>query len=321
MGLLTIKPEINIAKLLIKRHNIEPGFSIEDILNLYADVSFESIPNAIDGISLYLKSSTRRPFVIISDQFPKVRQRFTMAHELGHILIPWHLGVIISHTEGSKPDYDNFYDECEAEANRFAAELLMPSDWIRELIRLESPVEAFKTVVETAKVSGLAAFYALCKHLPDDYIAVIADAKGNVVKSASSESRVQLPLEGEKLKSHLSFTTADSTEEYAIKGGHIVYFIRHIFRCAPTISSGGTWRDILYRILEDIGEDRSVVTKICGCLAYINNQAKNRDEFFKKGKQRISSDSRFSEIYNHKDFDQFLAMRIDEFISNRKSKI
>lgn len=312
-----IRPEIKLARLIAKRHKLKPGFAIQELLEKYADVVLDSIPNGIDGISLNLKDSTKRPTVIVSTQYPLVRRRFTMAHELGHIIIPWHVGVIISHTDEDHAGADLFYEECEAEANRFAAELLMPAAWLEKLVSENSLLKAFQEAVSTARVSAIAAFIALSKHVPADCIGVITDSAGTVKYTASNGSRVQLPQIGTLLKSHLSLKTADEVEQGELQNGQIVYFIRHKFKEAPQFNSSETWRDVLYKILDDEGMDRKVVGQICGCLSFINNKAKTRDEFYSQGKQRILTDSRFKLIFEHSRFEEFLVKRIDEFIGNR----
>lgn len=61
------------------------------------------------------------------------RQRFTQAHELGH--------VILGHVnDGREPKRDTTYpvkthDPDEIAANRFAAELLMPADYVRNAVK------------------------------------------------------------------------------------------------------------------------------------------------------------------------------------------
>ena len=66
------------------------------------------------------------------------RRRFTIGHELGHFLIPSHQGnkqcTVADLREHRR---DNLHRRQEAEANRFAAGLLMPRDWFsRDLDRL-----------------------------------------------------------------------------------------------------------------------------------------------------------------------------------------
>jgi Zn-dependent peptidase ImmA (M78 family) len=71
-----------------------------------------------------LQFSNGRPVILFRDGASEVRQRFTIAHELGHLLL---------HSNGAKEDAVYFRDKSyargeplEVAANRFAANLLMP---------------------------------------------------------------------------------------------------------------------------------------------------------------------------------------------------
>lgn len=73
------------------------------------------------------------------------RQRFTVAHELAHFLL--HRDVIGNGVTDDVLYRSTLSDAREAQANRLAADLLMPrtliDDWIRraETLRVEDPVE------------------------------------------------------------------------------------------------------------------------------------------------------------------------------------
>lgn len=66
------------------------------------------------------------------------RRRFTISHELGHFLIPSHQGNRqCTATDLRESRRDSDHHRQEAEANRFAAGLLMPRDWFsRDLDKL-----------------------------------------------------------------------------------------------------------------------------------------------------------------------------------------
>lgn len=135
-----MRPEEKFACRLLERHNLIPPYNLEELVSLYAKVNFLDFPinTDADGVSLGLKQSDKPKIYINSSRY-KVRQRFTLAHELGHVIIPWHIGNIVSHTDikisedrtnissqiKGREDYD--YMEIESEANRFAAELLIPT--------------------------------------------------------------------------------------------------------------------------------------------------------------------------------------------------
>lgn len=72
------------------------------------------------------------PFVFINEKQSETRQRFTIAHELGHFVVhhsDWHVDTgksIKIYNRDSKSSSGEHLEEIEA--NQFAAELLMPKE-------------------------------------------------------------------------------------------------------------------------------------------------------------------------------------------------
>lgn len=75
-----------------------------------------------DGLSFITKNGF--PVIIINKKFSNDRKRFTLAHELGHILM---------HNEQNYPVSE--FREREKEANEFASEFLMPASSIKNSLR------------------------------------------------------------------------------------------------------------------------------------------------------------------------------------------
>lgn len=104
-----------LAKSLYQRWKLPKG-PIQNLTNVIENeggiiIDFDFGTKLIDGLSLVVKNFP--PLIFINKDFPGDRLRFTLAHELGHIVM------------------HSFYSETmEAEANLFAAELLMPEDEI-----------------------------------------------------------------------------------------------------------------------------------------------------------------------------------------------
>jgi Zn-dependent peptidase ImmA (M78 family)/DNA-binding XRE family transcriptional regulator len=96
----------------------------------------------IDAFSAALHG---RPMIVLSHKGNPMRQRFSVAHELGHLLL---------HPEPAPGSRVH-----EREANTFAAELLMPADEIRD--RLPTPVDitALKEIADGYGVSVAALAY------------------------------------------------------------------------------------------------------------------------------------------------------------------
>ena len=85
----------------------------------------------IDSISGVLKKD--RNVIGVNKKHSKVRQRFTIAHELGHFL----LGHDIGKNEDILDDNSEKPIHTEREANIFASELLMPHDLLVNEVKKE----------------------------------------------------------------------------------------------------------------------------------------------------------------------------------------
>lgn len=124
MGLIN-HPEIKIARKILALHKLTVPFDLDELVSKYSEVIYKTIPiSGVDGICMNLKCPGKKTKVIVNTSTSVNRQRFTLAHELGHIIIPWHLGTIIDDLNINKTN--SKYWNLETEANRFASELLMP---------------------------------------------------------------------------------------------------------------------------------------------------------------------------------------------------
>lgn len=190
-----MRPEEKFAQRLLERHNIVPPYNLESLVSIYAKVDFFDFPFEVDGISIGLKKSDK-PTIYINSSRPEVRQRFTMAHELGHVIIPWHIGNIVSHTDIIKDEQglnsnlqDNEYREIEYEANRFAAELLIPTLWTKRIFEKMDIFSFEETLLETIRQAGTSRDTTLIKvfnALPPGYTCAEVGRNTTVVNSFMS---------------------------------------------------------------------------------------------------------------------------------------
>jgi len=79
------------------------------------------------------------------------RKRFTIAHEIGHFIIPHHRNLENICEERKIESFDRNLNRPEMEANEFAAELLLPSGALRKLFNLAQ--------FSLAQISAVAAEY------------------------------------------------------------------------------------------------------------------------------------------------------------------
>lgn len=113
----------NYTRRLLRLGKDEPVRNIYSLLESSGIILYEiNADEKFDGVSFI----TDKGFavIIVNKNFSNDRKRFTIAHELGHILM---------HNENNFP-ISSFRDK-EKEANQFASEFLMPADSIRNTLR------------------------------------------------------------------------------------------------------------------------------------------------------------------------------------------
>lgn len=111
------------------------------IKKLGIDLVAESLGAGVSGLIVTSPAGVK---ICVNQDDPQVRQRFTLAHELGHHVLKHRFeagsrvhvdrGNVILHREKQAG-----FDAREREANQFAAELLMPFALLKEHARLLRP--------------------------------------------------------------------------------------------------------------------------------------------------------------------------------------
>jgi len=93
----------------------------------------ESLGNAADVLAGFVFAAGRVGWAFVSTADPVPRRRFTAAHELAHFLLHREaMGRFRADTDATLREADEeVADVMEREANRFAAELLMPAEVCR----------------------------------------------------------------------------------------------------------------------------------------------------------------------------------------------
>lgn len=261
-------PEVNMARRLLQKHCLTPPIDVLALIRQYADVVFRPIPiTKVDGVCLDLKVTGKQPRVIVNSSTPSRRQLFTLAHELGHITIPWHVGTI--------PDIINFspeelhelpaeymasaltdlgrYSQMEQEANRFASELLMPEQWVKAQIAQHSDLAQLHRIVsEVAGVSPLAASIRLQALLPPGIVYFCLESDINVSFAGRTEGTIQRQLSRGQLEIPDSYIQATATS-YSWEAGYSTYhWWRFPVEIALEASDPRPWKDILHTIITEV---------------------------------------------------------------------
>src|SRR5947207_958730 len=123
------KAELSAKKLLAEHRVSAPPVPVEEIAReLGVRVSFEHFDPEISGI-LYRDGSNA--VIAVQATHPKTRQRFTIAHEIGHLRLHKGRPMFVDRSVRVDRRDENAslgIDPDEIEANSFAAALLMPED-------------------------------------------------------------------------------------------------------------------------------------------------------------------------------------------------
>ncbi|WP_162293031.1 helix-turn-helix domain-containing protein [Actinophytocola xinjiangensis] len=135
------------ARLTRKAWNLPTGPIVHLVRNLEArGIVIARLP-AVDAetIDAFSAAPHTRPMIALSHKGNPMRRRFSVAHELGHLLL--------------HPDPAPGSGHHEREANAFAAELLMPAAEIADLLPRPADVATLKDVADGYGVSVTAMAY------------------------------------------------------------------------------------------------------------------------------------------------------------------
>lgn len=131
------------ARRLLAAENIkEPAVPVRQIAEKHAHVVEQSLPDDISGMLVPLTPPVKDKAwaIVVNRANATLRKRFTMAHELGHLLMH-HFKT--PHADADTAFKVRFRDSLssdgsvleEIEANQFAAELLMPEELLIPRLR------------------------------------------------------------------------------------------------------------------------------------------------------------------------------------------
>ena len=315
-------PEERLAARLVLKRKLVPPVPIRELLLQYAKIEYDRLPAECDAILLRRQTKNKRPLVIVDETKPETRVRFTLAHELGHIVIPWHIGQVGCHTSYSE-DGQSLYYVTEAEANRFAAELLLPTKWMKQVISACDSFDDILDTIQSANVSVVAAAISLCKALPSGYVFVAVDSKGKIVASGKSAKTVAPAMDHQRFDpSYYDGTGAKLTKLVASRT--TVHWWEFPRAEENDFSDDlRTSREILTTILEESlkpSDRQSVLHSINGIIGGANSSHKPSTaiQLIDLVRQRFGSrGSLVLACAKHPEFEVFIHKRAEEIMAKR----
>jgi len=309
---------VKIARRLVSKYELEPPIDVEKLVLERAKLVFAEIPvRGVGGVCLNLKALGKRQTVIVNVENPKSRQRFTLAHELGHILIPWHTGSVVDHLDPDDTGEVEGYWTMEQEANAFAAELLMPLSWVDDLVNGTADLATVhRKIARECDVSLHAAGIRLINILPKNIVYAVAY---NGVVEFAGRSRGTLA-------NAMAYDRPFDSDAYDYAASHykVTYAGRdvHWWRLPQHISirddDERDWRTVLDEIVEDLGiadEDKEQFKKsVNGVIAYANGATKKNEGYSVAAVmaaciQRFKDRKGFDAFVRHPAFEVFVAKK------------
>lgn len=130
---MTYKQALLSAKQLLTDQKItQPPVDVRKIIESL-NITVSEAPHQDDGMSGLILRGSGKTLIGLNSTHGENRKRFTLAHELGHYQLHSD-GVFVDEEKNFHVRYrtkNHGFDPKETEANAFAAELLMPEDWLK----------------------------------------------------------------------------------------------------------------------------------------------------------------------------------------------
>jgi Zn-dependent peptidase ImmA (M78 family) len=154
---------------------------------------------SFDGALLRIRDAQRGCIVINSGIREESRKRFTLAHEIGHLVLPGQQEVSAPCKQQRIENWDADLYRPELEANRFAAEILMPRGLIAEFVQSEPSLESIRSIAQLCGTSLTASAVRLITLTPHR-AAVVWSQNQKILWSKLSEGFVRWIRKGQVRK-------------------------------------------------------------------------------------------------------------------------
>jgi Zn-dependent peptidase ImmA (M78 family) len=327
-------PEVGYARRILEIHGLAPPIKIVDLCRRYSsyiELPFAPFPQ-VDGVVWGLKTAAQTIF--INSLKPVNRRRFTAAHELGHVIIPWHRGDIVevaTPDDAGDPTVKRFVAsqdrDIEEQADRFAAELLMPSDWVRDLaVKSADLGDLAIQIADKAQVSLPAATLRASQLVMSDWTLVL-EIEGQGVRYRIRDGSHSRALQRystindiKKSKNHEGIATR-SYGRYRISG-----FRPSIARLPELAPTAKTWRKSLKACLEanfgsspERADAQARINAIFGCNAA---PGLRNDELrlYSSLLLRFEGDIDFGHLLEDPFFVEYLVLRTRALVTRHQAK-
>jgi Zn-dependent peptidase ImmA (M78 family)/transcriptional regulator with XRE-family HTH domain len=186
-----------------------PGVT-EDVFG--ADVAVVALDAGFDGLAA---SSDEAKLIVLGTSQVPARQRFTLAHELGHLLAGDDQGV---HLDRDVYDKAQAKDPSEMRANSFASAFLMPQDVLREAVGQDGLTEqGFAALACDLKVTPSALAFRLKE------LRLIDSGTCDRYKSLSAAKAATITGRGEELARRVALANTPRPPGLLVRDAYAAY--------------------------------------------------------------------------------------------------
>lgn len=294
----------------------------------------EDFPVDAEALLVHGREVGARPKIILQFDLSPNRKTFTLAHELGHLLIPWHTGdFVCKPSDINSDDLDAFvrdmnYREIEAQANRFAAEFLMPSDVFFDTCSAGG-FDAIRQYAKQGAISMHAALLKLINIVPPGHIFIYAESGRVKYARRSKDTFVDPPDPASGIDFTYYLEMGGKLDYFNISGGEAFWIDLSEPQTAKDLSNRdfASWRVVLDEILNDLGYDDGVAeqqkSSISGIFGAAISKVKHMEgaDYFSVVKLKFQQyrHQYVVEIVEHELFDTFIDMRCAEVVKRHKN--
>ena len=178
--------------------------------------------NSFDGALVRAREIPCGVIVIRNSIREPGRKHFTLAHELGHFLLPGHDETELVCTKSDVGNWGDRSKRAEREADEFAAELLMPAVAVEPIVRSTAPsLQVIEKIATRFETSFSAAAWRYCD-LAKEPCAIVWSTGGRIDWSKRSQTfgfRLQngMPIHEESFASRAFSGRARQKQPQAVR--------------------------------------------------------------------------------------------------------
>lgn len=305
--------------MLARRYGVDPSWRWTGWRALVdghlAEVRLRDLPGHL-GVSVRY-TPLGRPAILLDQHLTNARRLFTLAHEVGHICLGWHRGTA---TCGETDVFSPRAAAEEAEANAFAAELLVPEFWLQRLISNAGLPDAIDSAYRLSSASPTTVSLQLARTLHPGWVFVQLDRETHEVRyrGQSPGTDANLPSIGNAWDAPQAVGPIESWEYRPVGWSRIVW-LRYPTSsplAAPTVEPASA---ILRRILEDLpptpeGREHLIhsVNGVCGAAKNRVEPGFTAEEMAALLWQRIDARPKLRDVAAHPEFERFVSQKARE---------